>query len=243
MPLLASRCPLLASYGRELLVALRWRRLLGLWLFGIGITAIMAGKLALHGPLLPTVAISLLPLIFLAAMFSNLFGADGAGFQCHWILPIDIDRVMAAKERALWTLAALALLSFWGSLFVAHTVPPDWYISLFIVALQIAFVLWLGASGRVISVLAPRGVDARKISGDYLSPTAVMATGLSVGLFLAIAVGAAMLFDRGRIGDRDLAIGGGVILVAILLLRRPLARAAALVARHRREEILKSVLS
>jgi hypothetical protein len=243
MPLLASRRPVLASYGRELVIALRWRRLLALWLFGIGVGVALGSKLAPHGALLPVLACALLPVLFLAAVFSNLFGADGGGFQCHWILPIDVGGVMAAKERVLWTLASVSLLSYWAAMLLAHSVPQEPRVRLFMLCMQIAFALWLAAAGRVISVLAPHGVDVRKISGDYLSPTAVLATGLAVTLFLGVAGGAAILFDRGRMAERGLAIAGVGVLMLVILVRPALSRAAALVARNRREEILKSVLS
>ncbi len=241
-PLLSSRNPRLASYARELLLALRSGRLLGFWLFGMALFAVLGAGLRPNGPLMPAVAVSLLPLLLSSAFFSNLFGADGAGFQSHWLLPIDPNDVLAAKERALWTLVLVSLVVGWASMSVAGTIPKPWPVRMFIVAMEIAFALWLAAAGRVISSLFPRGVDPRRISGDYTSPTATVVTGLACTLFLAAAIGIPVLYDRGRIAAPLLAILGGALLLLTVFLRAALSRAAVLLLRHHRENILKSVL-
>jgi hypothetical protein len=241
--LLSSPNALLASYGRELTISLRTPRLVGLWIFGTVMFAALGTRLAPDGPLLPLAALSLVPLFVLSPFFANLFGGDGAGSQCHWILPLDGDRVFAAKERALWTLALASLCAGWSSLFFAGTSPARAAELAFLFSIELAFALWIAAAGRIISALFPRGADPRRISGDYLSPSATTATGLACTLFLVLAGGAAMLHDRGRVSEDALAfIGGGLVLLTAGV-RTFLARASVVLARHRREEILKAVLS
>ena len=241
-PIFAGRPVTRSLYGRELVLALRSGRLLGFWLFGIGLFIALGTRVAADGPLLPLLALSLLPLLLLSAFFSNLFGPDGAGFQCHWTLPVSLGDVMAAKERTLWTLALVSLLIGWASMLVAATQPPRTHLAGFIICAALAYALWIAAAGRIISILFPRGADPRRISGDYLSPAATLATGLASTVFLAVAGGVSMLYDRGRITDHALlAIGGALVLLTVIA-RLSLARAAAILVRHRREEILKSVL-
>jgi hypothetical protein len=242
-PILSSRRLFIVLFARDLLHALRWRRLLGVWLLSLGIVVAFVLKLSPQRPLLPLVALSLVTTLFLSPFFSNSFGTDGGGFQTYWILPLRPEKIMLAKELSLLCLALLSLAIEWSVVLLSCHGALRPGMSLYVVCAAFGFALWLAAAGRVTSVLFPLGSNPREISGDYLSPAAILATGFACGLFFLFAGGGAMLFDFRRIGESALILAGVLILAAAIIAHIVLARAATRIMKHRREEILASLIA
>jgi hypothetical protein len=242
-PFLSSRNLSITLVARDLLHVLRWRRLAGIWLLSIGIVAALVLKLSPRPPLLPLVALSLVTTLFLSPFFSNAFGTDGGGFQTYWILPLRPGNVMLAKELSLLTVVSLSLAIAWSIVLLSGHDALYRGALLYVVCVAFGFAIWLAAAGRVTSVLFPLGSNPREISGDYLSPVAILATGFACAVFLVFAGGGAMLFDFRRIGESTLMVAGVLILAAAIIAHLVLAGAATRIMKHRREEILSSLIA
>jgi hypothetical protein len=221
---------------REMLYAVRSPRLAGFFVVGATVTAFLATRLKTNGPLLPVVAISLLPSVLFTAFYSNLFGPDRAGVQNYAILRIGIGDVLKAKVVPLRVLTTLILVALWPLI-----LPASGALRLFVVCATVAYAAALSALGYLTSVLFPRAVDARRISGDYLTPVSAFVTTGGGGLLMTIPLAIAVLFDFNRISQTVLIASGLIFVVSAIAAHQFAARIAVRLANHRREELTRSL--
>ena len=202
----------------------------------IALAAFIATRLKTHGPLLPVVAISLLPSVLFTAFYSNLFGPDRAGVQNYAILRIGISDVLEAKVVPLRVLSLAILIGLWPWI-----LPAGGGLRVFVVCASVAYAAALSALGYLTSVLFPGAVDARRISGDYLTPVSAFVTTVGGGLLMSISLGLAMLFDFNRISQAVLVASGVSFFVLAVGAHQFAARIATRLANHRREELTRSL--
>lgn len=221
---------------REMLYALRSPRLAGFFIVGAALAAFIATRLKPHGPLLPVMGTSLLPSVLFTAFYSNLFGPDRAGVQNYATLRIAIGDVLRAKVVPLRVLTLAILVGLWPWI-----LPASGALRAFVVCATIAYAAALPALGYLTSVLFPRAVDARRISGDYLTPVSAFVTTVGGGLLMSVPLGITVLFDFNRISQTVLVASGVIFLVLAVAAHQFAARIATRLANHRREELTRSL--
>jgi len=221
---------------REMLYAVRSPRLAGFFIVGTAFASFIATRLKPQGPLLPVVAISLLPSVLFTAFYSNLFGPDRAGVQNYAILRVGIGDVLRAKVVPLRVLTLLILAALWPWI-----LPAGGALRLFLVCVTVSFAAAVSALGYLTSVLFPRAVDARRISGDYLTPVSAFVTTVGGALLMSVSLGIAMLFDFKRISQTALGASGVIFFVLAVVAHQFAVRIATRLADHRREELTRSL--
>ncbi|MBK9517106.1 MAG: hypothetical protein IPO09_07065 [Anaeromyxobacter sp.] len=131
----------------------------------------MAGVVAWQAsPLIPAEAgevLRALPLLGFAlythlatqVFWLNAFGWDRGGARQHYLAPLDLGEVLAAKNLATYALAALLYLGCVLLTVALVGAPPGWAL-LAALALHAGVAPWLHGLGNLLSVLNPRVASA-----------------------------------------------------------------------------------
>lgn len=191
----------------ELLKLRRWRRVALAVAVGAAFLAI-AIRISLRSTdLVPDVAVALAPCLIVVGLLANVFGLDGPGAQLYFLTP---SAPVLAWRAKLASIAILALvLELVGWLVLASVGDlPTLAGAAFLACCAVAFLAWSAGIGGLLSVLFPRASDTRQFGSGLVAPEAALLWIPAVGLFVAIAAGAAYLFDSGRLPAAGLVLVG-----------------------------------
>ncbi len=211
---------------REILLAMRWPRLLTMIVFALALPTLVAyrpARLTAHPELL-LLAVGIGPLL-LSTYFLNSFAIEGPGLVTLILPRFDLERVFAAKERVFASLCVLTILPA-GLLFAfkATSAPPVWICAL-VASAFVSYCLATGAAGRLTSLMFPQPVSAFALSGDLLPPPSILVSMCQVGLFIGVP---AFLLSRSNPRPSVPAcLALSIILLALSSGWRVLARAAS----------------
>ena len=154
---------------REVVVALRWRRLVGFWLITTGILFFLSIQVTPGAPTFAVLGFSVLSPVFFSSFFANSFAIDGAGFQLYWILPMKPERLLRARELVITLFGVTAFGVGWLVLILQRPALSWRTDEIFAITVGCALFVWISGVGRLVSILFPKGVNPHRTSGDGIS--------------------------------------------------------------------------
>lgn len=203
----------------ELLKLLRWRRVAVSVAVGAAFLA-LAIRLSLRSAyLVPDVAVALAPCLIVVGLLANVFAIDGPGAQLYFLTPSAPIMAWRAKVASIAIVALMLEVGGWLVLAALGNVPTMAGAA-FLACCAVAFLAWSAGIGGLLSVLFPRASDTRQFGGSLVAPEAALLWIPAIGLFVAIAAGAAYLFDSGRLPAAGLVLVGlALAAFSVFLLR------------------------
>jgi hypothetical protein len=217
----AMPAPLRAQLWRVIVTLSRLRRFQVGWLLAVvGCTALGLRAASAPGDSRLGYLFPLLPSILLSFSLTNALGTDAAGVPLFSVLPRSVfSKLWPASEIGAGLLAGLAVVPGLAAYVYEGGRSPSVLVG---VAFSAVLWLWVGALGRITSVLFPLPLSVRRVSGQALPAASAVVVSVA-----ALAFGAPylLLVQRLEPGTGVGAhVGLGVLLVAALVGRRALLR-------------------
>jgi ABC-2 type transport system permease protein len=129
--------------------------------------------------------------LILTNILYNAFGAEGAGVQVLFLVPVRFREILIAKNICYGLILALEMLLVWGGTAFLFR-PPALGVTLATLAGVLFAFLCNLAAGNYLSLVAPKKFDTAVLGRQRLPTTTVFATfGIQ---FVVISLGAAVFF-------------------------------------------------